>query len=110
MEMIGNSRQRARVSSLAKQWLELGPNGLILDTETTGLGSVDEIVELSVIDMAGRTLINTLVKPKGIIPPEAQRIHGISNEGVSDAPTWAEVYPLFKHTVQGKKVVIYNAS
>jgi len=24
MEMIGNSRQRARVSSLAKQWLELG--------------------------------------------------------------------------------------
>jgi uncharacterized protein YprB with RNaseH-like and TPR domain len=34
---------------------------LYLDTETTGLGNADEIIEISALDNAGRVLIDTLI-------------------------------------------------
>ncbi len=42
---------------------------LYLDTETTGLGSQAEIVEIAVVDGAGRTVLNRLVRPTSPIPP-----------------------------------------
>ncbi|MEG4235921.1 hypothetical protein QUA40_28375 [Microcoleus sp. Pol11C3] len=46
----------------------LGPDeGLILDTETTGLDNA-EIVEIAVINPLGEALLNTLVRPRISIP------------------------------------------
>ncbi|MGQ6610540.1 3'-5' exonuclease [Serratia sp. IR-2025] len=91
----------------AQQWID--DNCLILDTETTGLGDDAEIVEIAVIDTAGKTLLNTLVKPKSIIPVSAIAIHGITNEMVNDAPSWPEVCSELYPMISGRKVVIYNS-
>ena len=84
---------------------------VVLDTETTGLDSHAEIVEISIIDKQGRVLFDSLIKPKKPIPRDAQRIHGISNMTVSTAPSWAGVYNQVKEilTAPGRTVVIYNA-
>ena len=40
---------------------------VVLDTETTGLDSRAEIVEISIIDKHGNTLFDSLIKPKNPI-------------------------------------------
>lgn len=91
----------------AQQWLK--NNALILDTEATGLGDTDEIVEIGVIDCTGKVLLDTLVKPTQPIPAEATDIHGITNEMVASAPTWPDVIRQFEQVVIGRDLVIYNA-
>ncbi|WP_338859445.1 3'-5' exonuclease [Serratia marcescens] len=91
----------------AQQWLR--DNVLIMDTETTGLGDDAEIVEVTIIDTAGRVLLNTLVKPRSVIPASATAIHGITNEMVADAPSWPHVCRSLYDIISGRKVVIYNS-
>ncbi|WP_158007025.1 3'-5' exonuclease [Piscirickettsia litoralis] len=83
---------------------------IFLDTETTGLTSDDEIVEIAIIDDSGQTLLNTLVKPvKNTTWPQAQRIHKISPDMVVDAPTLDDLSADIKGIVSGQELVIYNA-
>lgn len=98
--------RRREAASVAAEWL--GGDTVILDTETTGLYDA-EIVELSIIDTAGNVLLDTLVRPTRPIPAEATEIHGINDEMVANAPTWAEVYPKYQSLVAEKKIVAYNA-
>lgn len=60
---------------------------LIIDTETTGLsGSSDDVLELSIIDGAGR-IIHTARYSSWLREwPEAQEIHGITPEDVEGLP------------------------
>ena len=67
-------------------------NFCVLDTETTGLKDA-EICQIAIIDHTGEVLFNTLVKPVKPIPSDAVRVHGITNEQVQNAPSWAEVAP-----------------
>jgi DNA polymerase-3 subunit epsilon len=86
------------------------PDVLYLDTETTGLGNLDELVDIAAIDNSGRILLNTLIKPRRPIPPDASAIHGISDVNVRDAPAWAEVYPHFVELMATyRHIVVYNA-
>lgn len=80
---------------------------VILDTETTGLYDA-EIIELSIIDKEGNVLFDSLFKPKHPIPDEVIEIHGIDNEMVAAAPTWAEKISEIKRILEGKTVIIYN--
>lgn len=59
---------------------------IVLDTETTGLDPIkDEIIQLSIIDGNGETLLNEYYKPKKVTEwPEAQRVNGISPEDVAN--------------------------
>ncbi|MGK8676399.1 3'-5' exonuclease [Serratia marcescens] len=91
-----------------QQWLD--NNCLILDTETTGLGEDTEIVEIAIIDTAGKTLIDTLVKPSKPIPAEAAAIHGITDAMVMNAPNWRDICPEIDTLTSGRTVVTYNAS
>lgn len=87
---------------------------LILDTETTGLtAGHDEIVQIAVINQAGKTLLNTLVLPQHpgrLMESSAMDVHGITPESLLGAPGWPEVYAKLIEIVAGKKVVIYNAA
>ena len=74
----------------ARRWL--AENRLILDTETTGLSGLDEIVEIAIINARGDVILDTLIKPSKSIPAEATAIHGITNEMVANAPCWSEVH------------------
>ncbi len=91
----------------ARRWLELRP--VYLDTETTGIGPSAEIVEVGIVDHDGAVLVNTLVRPKGIIEPDAMRIHGITPEMVSSAPTWEETWPQVDAALKGRRVGVYNS-
>lgn len=84
-------------------------NAIILDTETTGLGEKDEIIEISIIDMKGTVIMDTLIKPTILIPPDALAIHGISNLKVSDAPYISQIFAELTYLLQNNYVVIYNA-
>lgn len=85
------------------------PDVVFLDTETTGLDGTAEIIEIAVIDVAGGTLLDTLVRPDGTIPPDAARIHGIRDAMVASAPRWPEVYGHLLPLLAGRTVVVYNA-
>lgn len=83
---------------------------IVLDTETTGLGAGTEVVELSLIDNLGNTLMDTLVKP--LVHTSwngAERIHGISPAMVKDAPTMPDLLgELNSHLSVYSGLVIYN--
>ncbi|GHA34232.1 exonuclease domain-containing protein [Photobacterium aphoticum] len=86
-------------------------NAVILDTETTGLDSNAEIVEISVIEAAtGNVLLDTLVTPVQLIPAEAIAIHGITNRQVSGSPIFPKVFKQLLEIVKGRNVLIYNAA
>jgi len=78
---VKSSREKA--VQIARKILEIAP--VILDTETSGLDSRAEIVEIAVVDTDGRVLVNTLVKPSRPIPPDVSAIHG-SPIGLSHVP------------------------
>jgi len=82
---------------------------LILDTETTGLKKPAEIVEISVIDRWGKTLISELVKPQGSYGPVAQGITGITPEMLVDRPYWLEWRRHVQEIIKGRNVVVWNA-
>lgn len=84
-------------------------NWCILDTETTGLGSWDEIVEIALIDSTGQTLLNQKIKPTCPISSGAAEIHGILYEHLADCPTFDQLLlPLLK-AVGTRDLIIYNA-
>lgn len=84
-------------------------NWVILDTETTGLER-GEIVQIAIIGMDGQPLIDTLVKPVRSIPWDAQRIHGITDEMCARSPGWREIAPRVQQIIQGKDLLVYNAT
>ena len=89
----------------------LDSDALILDTETTGLlkKSNVETVELAVINMRGKVVYQSLFRPRYMIPRRVIEIHGIRNEDVKDAPTFAQQAEQIGRTLHGKTLVTFNA-
>ena len=79
---------------------------VILDTETTGLDGW--IVQVAVIDVQGRVLLDTLIHPQQPIPDTATAIHGITDADVSEAPTFGNVFAELSRLLEGQRVVVYN--
>lgn len=53
------------------------------DTETTGLDSDAEIVQIAIVNVDEEPIFDRLIKPVRPIPAEATKIHGITNEMVA---------------------------
>lgn len=103
------SQYQDRQAAIVRAQLVLQKTPLFLDTETTGLESSDEIVEICILDHTGEVVVDSLVRPTKRIPAGATRVHGISNQMVQDAPTWAELWPQVLAALADKHVGIYNA-
>ena len=80
---------RRRAIIKARELLALKP--IILDTETTGLGSDAEICEIAVVSSDGTILMNRRVRPRRPIPADATAIHGITNADVAMMPGFNQV-------------------
>lgn len=84
----------------------------ILDLETTGFGSDDEILQIGIIDQSGNVLMNQFIKP--VVCELNDRwahsveVHGITPEKVVNCPSLASVLPAFVEITKGFHVVIYN--
>ena len=69
---------------------------IIFDTETTGLDpkSGDRMVEIGCIEMVGRVetgrTFHAYFNPERDMPPEAERVHGLSAAFLSTKPKFAE--------------------
>jgi DNA polymerase-3 subunit epsilon len=104
---MNKKQHRLEAILIAKQ--KIGFNPIYLDAETTGTGERDEIIEIAIADHDGSILVNSFVKPMGKISPEAYAIHGITDESLSAAPTWEEIWPQVEKAIHGRIVGIYNA-
>jgi DNA polymerase-3 subunit epsilon len=103
--MLATNRRSAIQTALS--YYQARP--VYLDTETTGLDGAAEVIEICVLDTDGSPLVHTLVKPRFPVPPDATRIHGITNAMVALAPAWPEVWPEIEIALRGRQVGIYNA-
>ncbi len=86
------------------------PLTVYLDTETTGLSADAEVIDIAVVAGDGRVLLDTLVRPSQLIPPEASRVNGIHDEDVAFAPHWRDVHAALEPLLEGRRVVVYNAA
>ena len=91
-------------------------NEVFLDTETTGLSFKDghKVVEIACIEtkdlIATGKVFHKLINPKRNIPEEAFKIHGFSQEFLSDKETFDQVADDFLNFIKDKKIIIHNAS
>ena len=91
-------------------------NEVFLDTETTGLSFRDghKVVEIACVET--KDLITTgkvfhkFINPKRSVPEEAFKIHGFSQEFLSDKETFDQVADEFLNFIRDKKIIIHNAS
>lgn len=88
---------------------------VFLDTETTGLSpaSGDRIIEIGCVELVdrrptGRNL-HLYLNPQRSSHPDALRIHGLTDEFLSDKPLFESVADQLLTFVDGAEVVIHNA-
>ena len=90
-------------------------NEVFLDTETTGLSYRDghKVVEIACIEtkdlIATGKVFHKLINPKRDMPEEAFKIHGFSQEFLSDKETFDQVADGFLSFIKNKKIIIHNA-
>lgn len=97
---------RTDIRGYARRIIDMDP--LFLDTETTGLDKRAEIVEIAVIDLAGETVMESLVCPGKDIPRGATAIHGIRQMDVFNAPSFYMIWPTLHTLITDHALVIYN--
>ncbi len=90
-------------------------NEIFLDTETTGLSFKDghKIVEIACIEtkdlVATGKVFHKLLNPKRSVPDDALKIHGYSQEFLSNKDTFDKVADDLINFVKDKKIIIHNA-
>jgi DNA polymerase III subunit epsilon len=91
-------------------------NEVFLDTETTGLSVHDRhrIVEIACIEtsdlLSTKRIFHKIINPQRNVPEEAFRVHGFSTEFLKDKETFESVADEFLEFIEGKKIIIHNAS
>jgi len=78
---------------------------VFFDLETTGVDTAkDRIVEISMVKVMpnGEEIVRTrLINPQMHIPEDATAIHGITDEDVKDAPTFAQIAKTLSQFIEG---------
>ena len=89
---------------------------VILDTETTGL-SVSEnhkIVEIGCIELKNQIatgkIFHKYINPQRPVSIEAYKVHGYSDDFLSDKETFSQIGKSFIDFIKDKKIIIHNAA
>ena len=82
----------------------------MLDSETTGLKTPVQFVEVAIVDADARTLFAGTVRPDCAIESGARRVHGHTTRSLVGSPPFWKVYPDLLETLWGRRVIVYNAS
>ena len=88
---------------------------VVLDTETTGLSTLEKhrIVEICCVELNNQIPTNKIfhkyINPQRPVSDEAYKIHGHSNEFLSDKKTFSEISEVFLNFIKNKKIVMHNA-
>ena len=94
--------------------LLLGVTVLAVDTETTGMSPTEghrlvEVARVAVVDGVLGADWSTLIDPGRAIPPEATRVHGISDAMVAGAPKAAAAGRMLRAACGDLPLVFHNA-
>lgn len=88
---------------------------IILDTETTGLEPEKghRIIEIGCVELAyrrrtGRTF-HRYLNPERTVDAGALKVHGLSNEFLSDKPRFIDIIEEFLTFIKGSELIIHNA-
>lgn len=87
------------------------PAAVVIDTETTGFGRADRIIEIAAVSLAPGTWetvdeYDTLVNPERDTGPVG--VHGITASMVGLAPVFADIVAAVARRVRGKVLVAHN--
>lgn len=89
---------------------------IVLDTETTGFDprTGDRLIEIGCIEIddllaTGRTF-HRFVNPERLIPPDAIKVHGITDDKVRDAPKFHEVLDDLLEFIGDAPLIAHNAN
>ena len=89
---------------------------IILDTETTGLSTAEKhrIVEIGCVELNNQIPTNKIfheyLNPKRKVSEDAYKIHGYSDEFLSNKKTFSEIAISFLNFIKNKKIIIHNAA
>ncbi|RUA18322.1 MAG: DNA polymerase III subunit epsilon [Alphaproteobacteria bacterium] len=89
---------------------------VILDTETTGLSIIEKhrIVEIGCIELENQIPTNKIfheyLNPQRSVSEDAYKIHGYSDDFLSDKKTFSEIAESFLKFINDKKIIIHNAA
>ena len=88
---------------------------IFLDTETTGLSAKDgdRIVEIACIETKNliptNKIFHKILNPEKKVSQEAQKVHGFSDEFLSNKEKFKDIVDGFLSFIDGKKLIIHNA-
>ncbi|MFI8681877.1 DNA polymerase III subunit epsilon [Brevundimonas diminuta] len=89
---------------------------IVLDTETTGFDpkTGDRLIEVGCIEIedllpTGRTF-HRFINPERLIPPDAIKVHGITDDKVKDAPKFHEVVDDLMEFLGDAPLIAHNAN
>ena len=88
---------------------------VILDTETTGLSTVQnhKIVEIGCVELSNQIptgkVFHKYINPQRSVSEDALKVHGYSEKFLSDKKIFSEIAEDFLEFIKGKKLVIHNA-
>lgn len=91
------------------------PRQIVLDTETTGLnpGSGDRIIEIAGVELVNRRLTgkhyHTYLNPDRASHPDALKVHGLTEEFLSDKPRFGQIVEELLEFVADAEIIIHNA-
>ena len=88
---------------------------IILDTETTGLSTLEKhrIVEIGCIELKDQIPTNNIfhqyINPQRKVSEVAFKVHGYTDEFLSHKKTFSEISNDFLNFIKNKKIIIHNA-
>ena len=89
---------------------------LVLDTETTGLDydNGDRVVEIGVVELKNHiqtgNYFHCYINPERKSDPKAEKVHGLTQEFLSDKPLFSEIAEEFVKFISDSKIIIHNAA
>ena len=89
---------------------------VILDTETTGLSILEKhrIVEIGCIELSNQISTNKIfhkyINPQRPVSIEAYKVHGYSDDFLSNKETFSQIGKSFIDFIKDKKIIIHNAA
>ena len=89
---------------------------VVLDTETTGLSTAEnhKIVEIGCIELDNQISTNKVfhayINPQRTVSEDAYKVHGYSNEFLSNKKIFSEICEDFLSFIKDKKLIMHNAA
>ena len=92
---------------------------IVLDTETTGMNQIGAhyeghcIIEIGAVEMINRKYtgnnFHIYIKPDRLVDPDAIKVHGITDEMLTNKPDFKTIAQDFIEYIRGAELLIHNA-